>query len=146
MKLLVLNGPNLNMLGVREPDKYGVETYDSLIARIKAHGEARGVEIDCYQSNHEGALVDAIQAAYGVYTGIIFNPGAYTHTSIALLDALRAVSIPCVEVHISDVSAREAYRQVSYVREACFATIAGHGTDGYIEGVDLMLAHLGAHA
>ncbi len=146
MKLLVLNGPNLNMLGIREPDKYGVETYDRLIARIRAHGEARGVEIDCYQSNHEGALVDAIQAAFMRYQGIIFNPGAYTHTSIALLDALRAVSIPCVEVHISDVSKREAYRQVSYVREACFATIAGHGTDGYLEAIDLMISHMEANA
>ncbi len=145
MKLLVLNGPNLNMLGIREPDKYGVETYESLLARIRAHGEARGVEVDCRQSNHEGVLVDIIQASLGVYDGIVFNPGAYTHTSIALLDALRAVQIPCVEVHISDVNSREAYRQISYVREACFATITGHGTDGYLEGIDALLVYLEAH-
>ncbi len=144
MRLLVLNGPNLNMLGIREPDKYGVETYDRLLERIYAHGEVRGVQIDCFQSNHEGALVDAIQSALMRFQGIIFNPGAYTHTSIALLDALRAVNIPCIEVHISDVNAREAYRQVSYVREACFATITGHGTDGYIEAIDQMLAYLEA--
>ncbi len=141
MRLLILNGPNLNMLGVREPDKYGRETYDDLCARIRAHAGTRGVTVDFYQSNHEGALVDAIQAARGVYDGFVFNPGAYTHTSIALLDALRAVELPCVEVHISDVRSREAYRQVSYVREACFATVMGHGTDGYLEAVDLMLAH-----
>ncbi len=146
MKILVLNGPNLNMLGVREPDKYGVETYDSLCARVRAHGAARGAEVVCEQSNHEGALVDIIQAAWGKIDGIVFNPGAYTHTSIALLDALRAVQIPCVEVHISNVKAREAYRQVSYVREACFATVMGHGTDGYLEGIDLLLAHLEAEA
>ncbi len=139
MKILLLNGPNLNMLGEREPDKYGVETYADLCARVTAHAASRGAEVICKQSNHEGILVDYIQEALGVYDGIVFNPGAYTHTSIALLDALRAVRIPCVEVHISDVNAREEYRRVSYVREACFATISGHGTDGYLEGVDLLL-------
>ncbi len=145
-KLLVLNGPNLNMLGVREPDKYGHETYESLCTRIRDYGASRGAEVTCMQSNHEGSLVDMIQAAWGVYDGIVFNPGAYTHTSIALLDALRAVSLPCVEVHISNVKEREAYRQVSYVREACFATVMGHGTDGYLEGIDLMLSRLEAEA
>ncbi len=145
-KILVLNGPNLNMLGVREPDKYGSETYESLCARLTAYGARVGAEVVCRQSNHEGTLVDMIQEALGVYDGIVFNPGAYTHTSIALLDALRAVKIPCVEVHISDVRAREAYRQVSYVREACFATVMGHGTDGYAEGIDLVLSHLEAQA
>ncbi len=146
MKLLILNGPNLNMLGVREPDKYGVETYAVVCEKIRAYAAARGVEVDCKQSNHEGVLVDYIQEALGVYEGIVFNPGAYTHTSIALLDALRAVRIPCVEVHISDVMAREEYRRVSYVREACIATIAGHGTNGYLEAIDLLAEQLGAHA
>ncbi len=139
-KILVLNGPNLNMLGVREPDKYGHEKYEDLCLRLWAYGKKKGIEVDCKQSNHEGALVDMIQQALGVYDGIVFNPGAYTHTSIALLDALRAVCIPCVEVHISDVKKREKFRRVSYVREACIASIIGHGTDGYVEAIDKLLS------
>ena len=144
MKLLVINGPNINMLGIREPDIYGAETYDALCAKINAFATDHGLDVDIYQSNHEGDLVDRIQEAYGRVDGIVINPGAYTHTSIALLDALRAVDIPAVEVHLSDVSAREDFRQVSYVRKACRAVIMGHGTQGYIEalallaGIDLM--------
>ena len=139
MKSLVLNGPNLNMLGIREPDHYGRQTYADLIARIEAYAKEKGVEVLCRQSNHEGVLIDEIQGAYGVCDGIVINPGAYTHTSIALLDALKSVSIPTVEVHISRVEEREAFRQISYVREACFATITGHGTNGYLEAIDLLL-------
>ena len=139
MKILVINGPNLNMLGIREPAHYGHETYDDLLARIRAHAAARGVEVECYQSNHEGGLVDAIQSAFGAIDGIVINPGAYTHTSIAILDAAKAVSLPMVEVHISDVNAREEFRRISYIRAACIATISGHGTDGYLEAIDLLL-------
>lgn len=140
MKLLVINGPNLNMLGIREPDHYGRETYADLLQKIRAHATAAGVSVDFVQSNHEGDLVDAIQSAYATYDGIVINPGAYTHTSIAILDAVKAVSVPTVEVHISDVDAREDFRRVSYIRAACIATIAGHGTDGYLEAIDLLLA------
>lgn len=140
MKLLILNGPNLNLLGLREPGIYGTENYQSLLRRIEDYCAEKGVEVCFYQSNHEGFLVDRIQQAYGECDGIVFNPGAYTHTSIALLDALKAVGIPTVEVHISDVTKREEFRQVSYLRAACFATISGHGTDGYLEAVDLHLA------
>lgn len=139
MKILVINGPNINMLGIREPDIYGRETYASLVEKIKNHSAMRGVEVEFFQSNHEGALVDAIQGAYGRVDGIVINPAAYTHTSIALLDALKAVGIPTVEVHISDVSKREDFRQVSYLRAACAATISGHGTDGYLEAIDLLI-------
>ena len=139
MKLLILNGPNLNMLGIREPGVYGNETYAELCRRVREHAEKRGVEVELYQSNHEGDLVDAIQAAYGKVDGIVINPGAYTHTSIALLDALKAVSIPAVEVHISDLSKREAFRQISYIRSACIATITGHGLAGYTEAMDLLI-------
>ncbi len=142
MKLLVMNGPNLNLLGVREPDHYGTETYAGLCARIRSYCEENGVEVDFFQSNHEGAMVDEIQAAMGVYDGIVMNPAAYTHTSIAIPDALRAVKLPCVEVHISDVNAREEYRRISYVRPACIGAIVGHGTDGYLEAVDLLRKHL----
>lgn len=142
MKLLILNGPNLNLLGLREPAIYGRETYEDLKTLAAETAARLGVEADVYQSNHEGALVDAIQAAYGVYDGIVFNPAAYTHTSVALLDALKAVSIPTVEVHISDVSKREAFRQVSYVRAACMATITGHGLRGYAEAMELLKEHL----
>ena len=139
MKLLILNGPNLNMLGIREPAHYGKETYDMLCKRIEAHAEALGISAELYQSNHEGALVDKIQEAFFKKTdGIVFNPGAYTHTSIALLDALKAVSIPTVEVHISDVDNREDFRRISYIRPACVATISGHGTDGYLEAMSLL--------
>ncbi len=140
MKLLILNGPNLNMLGIREPDIYGSETYATLILKIKDYALERGFEAEYFQSNHEGALVDRIQQAFfdGV-DGIVFNPGAYTHTSIALLDALKAVKIPCVEVHISDVATREEFRSVSYIRQACKASVIGHGTHGYIEAIDILL-------
>ena len=138
MKILVINGPNLNMLGVREPAIYGRTTYADLCELIRSHAAEAGIETEIYQSNHEGDLVDKIQAAYGNTDGIVINPGAYTHTSVAILDALKAVSIPAVEVHISDVDAREDFRQISFVRLACFATIAGHGIQGYIEAVDLL--------
>ncbi len=140
MKLLILNGPNLNLLGSREPEQYGTGSYEELCALIRRHADALGVEADIVQTNHEGVLVDTIQAARGVYDGIVFNPAAYTHTSIALADALKAVRIPTVEVHISDLSKREAYRQISYVREACIATVTGHGFRGYLEAMDLLLA------
>ena len=138
MKILVINGPNLNMLGIREPDIYGRTTYADLCKMIRDHAEKIGAEVKLYQSNHEGDLVDIIQEAYGVYDGIVINPGAYTHTSVAILDALKAVAIPAVEVHISKVDEREEFRQISYVRSACFATITGHGTDGYPEAMDLL--------
>lgn len=138
MKLLILNGPNLNLLGLREPSIYGKEDYKALCDKITAHARKIGVEVDFFQSNHEGALVDAIQSAYGKIDGIVFNPAAYTHTSVALLDALKAVGIPTVEVHISDVSKREEFRQTSFVRAACLTTISGHGTDGYLEAMDYL--------
>ncbi len=139
MKLLVINGPNLNMLGIREPGIYGRETYETLLQKIRAYCAEKGVEVEFYQSNHEGGLVDAIQGAYGKMDGIVINPGAYTHTSIAILDAAKAVGLPMVEVHISDVSKREDFRQISYIRAACQKTISGHGTDGYLEAVDFLL-------
>ena len=138
MKIMVINGPNLNMLGIREPEHYGRETYEDLIHKIEAHAAARGVEVSFYQSNHEGDLVDEIQKAYGIMDGIVINPGAYTHTSIAILDAVKSVGIPTVEVHISKVEEREDFRQISYVRLACVKTITGHGTDGYLEAVDYL--------
>ena len=131
MKLLVINGPNLNLLGLREPAIYGSQNYESLLALIRAACDAEGIEVGFVQSNHEGAIVDAIQAAYGVYDGIIINPAAYTHTSIAILDALKAVAIPAVEVHISDVDSREPFRQVSYAGMACGAHFKGLGFEGY---------------
>ena len=139
MKILVINGPNLNMLGIREPGIYGSETYRDLLEKIAAHAQTRGVSVDFFQSNHEGALVDRIQEAYGNTDGIVINPGAYTHTSIALLDAVKAVGIPTVEVHISDVARREPFRSVSYIRAACVGSIIGHGTDGYLEAMDLLI-------
>ena len=139
MKLLVLNGPNLNMLGIREPEIYGKETYDDLCRMVKEHAEKRGVEVSLYQSNHEGDLIDRIQMAYKEIDGIVFNPGGYTHTSVALPDAVKAVGIPTVEVHISDVANREDFRQVSYIRSACIATVAGHGLQGYLEAMDLLI-------
>ena len=140
MKVLVLNGPNLNMLGIREPGIYGSETYDSLVEKIADYACERGVLTEFFQSNHEGALVDRIQQAYfDKVDGIVFNPGAYTHTSIALLDALNAVKIPCVEVHISDVTVREDFRQRSYIRPACKSSVIGHGTNGYLEAIDILL-------
>ena len=138
MKISVITGPNLNMLGVREPDHYGKETYADLVEKIKSHCESKNIEVELFQSNHEGALVDEIQRAYGKADGIVMNPGAYTHTSIALLDALKAVNIPAVEVHISKVEEREDFRQISYVRLACKKTITGKGTDGYLEAIDFL--------
>ena len=136
MKLLVINGPNLNLLGLREPAHYGTENYQQLLDKIQKYSDEKGHSVSFFQSNHEGALVDAIQQAYfdGV-EGIVINPAAYTHTSIAILDALKAVAIPAVEVHISDVSTREDFRQVSYARLACCKTIMGHGLEGYREAV-----------
>lgn len=131
MKILVLNGPNLNMLGLREPAIYGAKTFRDLLDFIGETAKAEGLEVECFQSNHEGALVDRIQEAYGVFDGIVINPGAYTHTSIALLDAVKSVSIPTVEVHISDVSSREDFRQVSFIRAACVKTYMGLGFEGY---------------
>ena len=141
MKLLILNGPNLNMLGIREPEIYGTETYETLCRKVLDYAAAHGVEAELYQSNHEGDLVDKLQAAYGNTDGIVINAGAYTHTSIALYDALKAVDIPAVEVHISDPDAREPFRRVSYLRAACFAAISGHGTDGYLEAMALLIGN-----
>ena len=138
MKILVINGPNLNMLGIREPEMYGRETYGDLLEKIRRHAEKTGTEVSFYQSNHEGDLVDAIQGAYVIQDGIVLNPGAYTHTSVALLDALKAVGIRTVEVHITDVDEREEFRRISYVRAACEKTISGHGTDGYLEAMDFL--------
>ena len=135
MKFLVLNGPNLNFLGIREPGIYGSETYATLLEKIRSHAAARGIEVKLAQSNHEGEIVDIIQAAYGVYDGIIINPAAYTHTSIAILDALKAVGLPAVEVHISDVAARESFRQISYAGLACEHTIKGRGLAGYRDAI-----------
>lgn len=141
MKFLVLNGPNLNMLGIREPDIYGKHTYEDLLAYVRQGCEKLGVEVSFYQSNHEGDLVTAIQQAYfDKVDGIIINPAAYTHTSVALLDAVKAVGIPTVEVHISDVSQREDFRQVSYIRAACVKTIAGHGFEGYVMAAEYLAA------
>ena len=139
MKILVINGPNLNMLGLREPDIYGRRTYDDLVEMIRAEAERLSVEVAFVQSNHEGALVDAIQAAYGVMDGIVINPGAYTHTSVALLDAVKAVAIPTAEVHISDPDTREEFRKVSYIRAACAASIKGRGLEGYLEALRLLV-------
>ena len=143
MNILVINGPNLNMLGIREPALYGSGTYEALCAKIKAYCDEKGIGVDFYQSNHEGFLVDRIQAAYSDGTdGIVINPGAYTHTSVALLDAVKSVCIPTVEVHISKVEEREAFRQVSYIRAACVATITGKGFDGYLEAIDILSERL----
>ena len=139
MKILVLNGPNINMLGIREPGIYGAESYQTLCDKLETLGKELHIDLEVRQSNHEGVLVDWIQEAYRVVDGIVINPGAYTHTSIALLDALKAVGIPTVEVHISDVSKREDFRQISYIRAACVKTISGHGLDGYLEGVRFLV-------
>ena len=135
MNILVINGPNLNMLGVREPEIYGRGTYAQLCAMIEAEAARLGVGVEFVQSNHEGALVDAIQSAYGRVDGIVINPAAYTHTSVALLDAVKAVGIPTVEVHISDPDTREDFRKISYIRAACVKTVAGHGFEGYLEAL-----------
>ena len=138
MKILVINGPNLNMLGIREPSVYGKKTYDDLVLYITEAAEKLGCTVECYQSNHEGAIVDKIQEAYQCFDGIIINPAAYTHTSIAILDALKAVSLPTVEVHISDISTREEFRQHSYVSLVAEKTIMGKGFDGYIEALEYL--------
>lgn len=135
MRILVLNGPNINMLGIREPDIYGKNTFSDLLALLDRTAQEECIEIEQYQSNHEGCLVDKIQEAYGRFDGIVINPAAYTHTSIAILDALKAVSIPAVEVHISDVDDRESFRKVSYAGLACCKTIKGHGLEGYREAI-----------
>lgn len=144
MKLLVINGPNINMLGIREPDIYGTESYAELIRLINAHAAELGIAVENFQSNHEGAIVDKIQAAYfdGI-DGIVINPAAYTHTSVAIADALKAVRIPAVEVHISAVETREAFRQISYVRDIAVKTIIGRGLAGYIEAIDFLVANYG---
>ena len=142
MKALVINGPNLKMLGIREPEIYGHTTYADLCAMIQTEADRLGVEAEFFQSNHEGALVDAIQQGYGRVDGIVINPAAYTHTSVAILDALKAVAIPAVEVHISAVETREDFRQVSYARLACFATITGEGLQGYAHALELLKEHL----
>lgn len=131
MKILVINGPNINMLGLREPDIYGKDTYADLLSLLDHWAKEYDLELEHYQSNHEGCIVDKIQVAYGIFDGIVINPAAYTHTSVAIPDALKAVSIPAVEVHISDVDAREPFRQISYVGLSCEKTIKGQGLDGY---------------
>lgn len=141
MKILVINGPNLNMLGIREPDIYGRKTYDDLLFYIKEEAEKLGVAVEFYQSNHEGDIVDKIQSAYGNTDGIVINPAAYTHTSIAIPDALKAVGIPTVEVHISDISSREAFRRISYVSPVALKTIAGKGFEGYILAMNELISH-----
>lgn len=143
MKILVINGPNINMLGIRELNLYGNETYDFLLKTIEKFANENNIEVDFFQSNHEGDLVDKIQNAYNVYDGIVINPAAYTHTSIALLDAVKSVNIPTVEVHISDVSSREDFRQISYIRMACVKTICGHGINGYLEAIEFLIDYCG---
>ncbi len=139
MKILVINGPNMNMLGIRQPEIYGSATYEDLKAMIQEEADRLGVEVRFFQSNHEGALVDAIQQAYfEKVDGIIINPAAYTHTSVALLDAVKAVGIPTVEVHVSDPDSREEFRHVSYIREACVGTVRGHGLPGYLEALRIL--------
>lgn len=138
MKVLVINGPNINMLGIREPGIYGKNTFSDLLSLLRTTSKELGIEIEQYQSNHEGDLVDKIQWAYGKIDGIVINPAAYTHTSVAILDALKSVSIPSVEVHISDVDARESFRQISYAGLACCKTIKGHGLEGYREAIQYL--------
>lgn len=142
MKILVINGPNMNLLGLREPGLYGHETYNDLLDKIRAHCAKKGIEVSFFQSNHEGALVDAVQGAYGNCDGLIINAAAYAHTSIALLDAIKAVGLPAVEVHMTDVSRREMFRRTSYVALACLRTISGLGMDGYLAAIDALQAFL----
>ncbi|MCL2068510.1 MAG: type II 3-dehydroquinate dehydratase [Oscillospiraceae bacterium] len=141
-KILVLNGPNINLLGLREPEIYGAKSYSDLLEFISSAAEEAGLEAQCFQSNSEGAIVDKIQEAYGKFDGIVINPAAYTHTSIAIPDALKAVGIPAVEVHLSDISRREAYRQISYTSDACIATVAGKGFEGYSEAIRILKARI----
>ncbi len=143
MNILVINGPNINMLGIREPEIYGKETYNDLVRKIEKYAKEKNICVSCFQSNHEGDIVDTIQFAYGVFDGIVINPAAYTHTSVAILDALKAVQLPTVEVHISDVSSREDFRQISFVRDYCFKTITGKGTDGYLLAIDALIERAG---
>jgi len=138
MKILVINGPNINMLGRREPEVYGMQSYEDLLAFIREVAAELGAEVECFQSNSEGRIVDAIQNAYGRFDGIVINPAAYTHTSIAIPDAIKAVGLPTVEVHLSDVSRREAFRQVSYTAEACVETVMGKGFEGYREAIQVL--------
>ena len=138
MKITVINGANINFIGIREPDIYGKKTYKDLVSMIEEHCKNLGIEVEIFQSNHEGDLVDMIQDCYKKSDGIVINPGAYTHTSVAIADALKAVSVPAVEVHISDVSKREDFRQISYIRSVCVATVAGKGLDGYLEAIDIL--------
>lgn len=139
MKILVINGPNLNMLGIREPAIYGAQNYATLCEMINAHAAKKDVEVKIFQSNHEGSIVDEIQAAYQIFDGIVINPAAYTHTSVAILDALKAVGLPAVEVHISDVSKREDFRQISYAGMACEKSYIGLGFDGYLRAIDYLI-------
>ena len=138
MKLLIINGPNINMLGIREPEVYGNKTYQALLDLIETFAKDNGISVTCFQSNHEGAIVDRIQDAYGKFDGIVINPAAYTHTSVAILDALKAVMIPCVEVHISDINEREEFRKLSYVSYIAKKQIKGHGFKGYLEAIDYL--------
>lgn len=142
MKLSIINGPNLNMLGIREPEIYGDTTYEKLCDLLTKYAKEKNIDIDIFQSNHEGDLVDHIQSCYQNADGIIINPAAYTHTSVALLDALKAVDLPTIEVHLSEVSTREDFRQISYVRPACRYTITGKGIQGYMEAIDRLYNHL----
>lgn len=140
MRILVINGPNINMLGVREPDIYGKNTYADLCEIIESYAAENGVEVKLFQSNHEGCIVDEIQSAHGKFDGIVINPAAYTHTSIAILDALKSVALPAVEIHISDVSAREDFRQISYAGMACEKSFIGMGFEGYLRGIDYLMS------
>ena len=142
MKILVINGPNLNLLGLREPELYGKQDYAALCRLIEETAALEGIEVECFQSNHEGAIVDKIQSAWGRFDGIVINPAAYTHTSVAILDALKAVALPAVEVHISDVSVREPFRQISYAGMACIKTYKGLGFDGYVQAIGYLKEYL----
>lgn len=142
MNILVINGPNLNFLGIREPEHYGTKTYKDLVKMIDKNANRLGVKAECYQSNHEGEIVDKIQSAYNRFDGIIINPAAYTHTSVAILDAIKAVNIPTIEVHISDPDIRDEFRKISYIRQACIETIKGLGFDGYIKAMEDMKEYL----
>lgn len=142
MKILVINGPNINMLGIREPSIYGTRDYKALLSFIQQTADEEKIEVECFQSNHEGAIVDKIQEALNIFDGIIINPAAYTHTSIAILDALKAVCIPAVEVHLSDISKRDEFRQISYAGMACIKTYAGFGFDGYKKAIIYLKEYL----
>ena len=145
MRIFIINGPNLNLLGLREPELYGATTYESLCRSLKVYAQSLGVEVETLQSNHEGDLVDEIQRAYFDADGIVINPGAYTHTSVALLDALKAVRKPAVEVHVTDPDTREDFRKISYIRPACVATIKGRGVQGYFDALDLLKSYIEEH-